>query len=205
MNSSVWRDVRSRNGGRSGSGDVIVRLHDGNRIWRVSPDTCPLDLSPSNSVGNAGGGGRPAGMVGTSVGAFLCSDIIFSSHLNLIISSFNCLLVSSSLSCESARACSKATRQSCTESGNACCVGFMVQKDWGGIRNREVHGDRCEPEMISNFRQLSRVSSKPQRSQPSELILFWCKGNCKGGLNQNLAGDPKLIYSVIIMSQVWLT
>ena len=39
MNSSVWRDVRSRNGGRSGSGDVIVGLHDGNRIWRVSPDS----------------------------------------------------------------------------------------------------------------------------------------------------------------------
>ena len=29
-----------------------------------------------------------------------------------------------------------------------------------------------------------------------------CKGNCKDGLNQNLAGDPKLLYSAIIMSQV---
>ena len=38
MNLSVWRDVRSRNGGQSGSGDVIVGLCDGNRIWRVSPD-----------------------------------------------------------------------------------------------------------------------------------------------------------------------
>ena len=38
MSSSVWRDVRSRNGGRSRSGDVIVGLCDGNRIWRVSPD-----------------------------------------------------------------------------------------------------------------------------------------------------------------------
>ena len=38
MNSSVWRDVRSWNGGRSRSGDVIVGLRDGNRIWRVSPD-----------------------------------------------------------------------------------------------------------------------------------------------------------------------
>ena len=38
MNSSVWRDVRSRNGGQSGSRDVIVGLRDGNRIWRVSPD-----------------------------------------------------------------------------------------------------------------------------------------------------------------------
>ena len=28
-----------------------------------------------------------------------------------------------------------------------------------------------------------------------------CKGNCKDGLNQNLAGDPKLIYSAIMMSQ----
>ena len=34
MNSSVWRDVRSRNGSRSG----IVRLREGNRVWRVSPD-----------------------------------------------------------------------------------------------------------------------------------------------------------------------
>ena len=38
MNSSVWRDVRSRNRGRSGSRDMIVGLRDGNRIWRVSPD-----------------------------------------------------------------------------------------------------------------------------------------------------------------------
>ena len=34
----MWRDVRSRNRGWSGSGDTIVGLHDGNRIWRVSPD-----------------------------------------------------------------------------------------------------------------------------------------------------------------------
>ena len=84
--------------------------------------------------------GHPAGMVRMSVGTFLCSNTIFSSHLNLIINSFNCFLVSSSLSCELARACSKATRWSCTESGNACCVGFMVRKHWGGIQNREVHG-----------------------------------------------------------------
>ena len=32
--------------------------------------------------------------------------------------------------------------------------------------------------------------------------IGWCKGNCKDGLNQNLAGDPKLIYSAIIMSQL---
>ena len=85
-------------------------------VWTELRKACPLDLSPSNSVGNEGGGGRPAGMVGTSVGTFLCSDTIFSSCLNPIISLFNCLLVSSSLSCESARACSRATRQSCTES-----------------------------------------------------------------------------------------
>ena len=89
---------------------------------------CPLDLSLSNSVGNVGGGGRPAGMVRMSVGTFFCYDTIPSSHLNLIINSSNYFLVSSSLSCELARACSKATRQSCMESGNACCVGFMVQK-----------------------------------------------------------------------------
>ena len=41
MNLSVWRDVRSQNGGRSRSGDVIVGLCDGNRIWRVSPDIYP--------------------------------------------------------------------------------------------------------------------------------------------------------------------
>ena len=35
MNSSVWRDVRSRNG----SWSRIVGLHEGNRVWRVSPDT----------------------------------------------------------------------------------------------------------------------------------------------------------------------
>ena len=41
MNLSVWRDVRSQNGGRSRSGDMIFRLRDGNRIWRVSPDIYP--------------------------------------------------------------------------------------------------------------------------------------------------------------------
>ena len=98
-------------------------------VWMELRKACPLDLSLSNSVGNAGGGGHPARMVGMSVGTFLCSDTIFSSCLNPIISSFNCLLVSSSLSCELARACSKAVRWSCTESRNACCVGFMVWKD----------------------------------------------------------------------------
>ena len=34
MNSSVWRDIRSQNGSRSG----IVRLREGNRVSRVSPD-----------------------------------------------------------------------------------------------------------------------------------------------------------------------
>ena len=94
-------------------------------VWTELRKACPLDLSLSNSVGNAGGGGD---------GWDECWYIslfqyYFSGCLNPIISSFNCLLVSSSLSCESARACSKATRRSCTESGNACCIGFMVRKD----------------------------------------------------------------------------
>ena len=38
MNSSVWRDVRSWNGSRS----RIVGLHEGNRVWRLSPDTKAL-------------------------------------------------------------------------------------------------------------------------------------------------------------------
>ena len=38
MDSSVWRDVTSRDGGQSGSGDVIVGFRSGNRIRRVSPD-----------------------------------------------------------------------------------------------------------------------------------------------------------------------
>ena len=37
MNSSVWRDIRSRNGSQSG----IVGLREGNRVWRVSPDIYP--------------------------------------------------------------------------------------------------------------------------------------------------------------------
>ena len=37
MNSSVWRDIRSWNGSWSG----IVGLHEGNRVWRVSPDIYP--------------------------------------------------------------------------------------------------------------------------------------------------------------------
>ena len=46
MNSSVWRDVRSWNRGRSRSGDMIVGLRDGNRIWRVSPDNIELSEVP---------------------------------------------------------------------------------------------------------------------------------------------------------------
>ena len=38
---SVWRDVMSRDGGQSGSGDMIVRFCSGNRIMRVSPDIYP--------------------------------------------------------------------------------------------------------------------------------------------------------------------
>ena len=41
MNSSVWRDIRSQNGSQS----RIVRLHEGNRVWRVSPDTSYAGLS----------------------------------------------------------------------------------------------------------------------------------------------------------------
>ena len=48
MNSSVWRDVRSWNGGRSG----IVGLHEGNRVWRVSPDNLnfPNIMSKTNNI-----------------------------------------------------------------------------------------------------------------------------------------------------------
>ena len=93
---------------------------------------CPQDCSLSNSVSSAGGGGRPAGMSGVIVDTFFgksfSSDIIPSRCLNPIISMSNCFCVSFSLACESARACSKASRQSSTGPGNACCAGFMVQK-----------------------------------------------------------------------------
>ena len=46
MNSSVWRDVRGRDGGWSRSRDMIVGLRDGNRIWRVSPDMSPDSVLP---------------------------------------------------------------------------------------------------------------------------------------------------------------
>ena len=42
VDSSVWRDVMSWDGGRSGSRAVIVGFHNGNRIVRVSPDNYPL-------------------------------------------------------------------------------------------------------------------------------------------------------------------
>ena len=93
---------------------------------------CPRDLSPSNSVGSAGGGGRPAGTTGvivdTRFGKSFSSDIIPSMCLNPIISMSNCFCVSLSLACELARACSKASRRSSTGPGNACCAGFMVWK-----------------------------------------------------------------------------
>ena len=42
VDSSVWRDVMSQDGGRSGSGAMIVGFRNGNRIVRVSPDTYSL-------------------------------------------------------------------------------------------------------------------------------------------------------------------
>ena len=56
MNPSVWRDVRSWNGGRSGSRDVIVGLRDGDRIWRVSPDT----TQPQTQTNAPAGGSKKA-------------------------------------------------------------------------------------------------------------------------------------------------
>ena len=41
VDSSVWRDVMSWDGGRSGSGAMIVGFRNGNRIVRVSPDIYP--------------------------------------------------------------------------------------------------------------------------------------------------------------------
>ena len=71
---------------------------------------CPQDLSPSNSLGSAGGRGCPNGMAGifgsTFFGEFLCSSMSPSRCLNLVINSSSCFLVSSSLIFESARACS---------------------------------------------------------------------------------------------------
>ena len=52
MNSSVWRDVRSQNRGQSGSRDMIVRLRDGNRIWRVSPDTRQIEQAEMMRLSN---------------------------------------------------------------------------------------------------------------------------------------------------------
>ena len=102
---------------------------------------CPRDLSPSNSVGSAGGGGRPDGMDRVGVGTFFGSDIISSRCLNLIINMSSCLFVSSSLACESARACSKAARRSSTEPGNACCGGVMAfGKTEGESGDGRVHG-----------------------------------------------------------------
>ena len=93
---------------------------------------CPPDLSPSNSVGSAGGGGHPAGTAGVNVDTFFrgffSSSIIPSRCLNLIIKLSNCLLVVSSLACDSARASSKAARQSSTEPRNTCCVRFMTSE-----------------------------------------------------------------------------
>ena len=93
---------------------------------------CPWDHSLSNSIGSAGGGGRPAGAMGVIVGTFFgesfSSNIIPSRCLNPIINMSICFCVSLSLACESERACSKAARRSSTGPGNACCAGFMVQK-----------------------------------------------------------------------------
>ena len=83
---------------------------------------CPPDLSLSNSIGRAGGRGHAVGAVGmivvTFFWGFFSSSIDSSKFLNPIISIFSCCLVSSSLACGSARACSKATRRSLTEPRN---------------------------------------------------------------------------------------
>ena len=50
MDLSVWRDVTSQDGGRSGSRDVIVGLRGGNRIRRVSPDSYETAKAESYQV-----------------------------------------------------------------------------------------------------------------------------------------------------------
>ena len=105
---------------------------------------CPQDRSPSNSVGKAGGGGRPAGTTGVIVDTFFgrtfSSDIIPSRYLNPVINISNCFCVSLSLACELARACSKASRRSSMGPENACCIGFMVRKAEGESGRGECMG-----------------------------------------------------------------
>ena len=52
------------------------------------------------------------------------------------------------------------------------------------------------------FNLIKLTKPIPVHNVDGTLNEAGCKGNCKDGLNQNLAGDPKLIYSAIIMSQV---
>ena len=124
---------------------------------------CPQDRSPSNSVGKAGGGGHPAGttrvIVDTFFGKSFSSDIIPSRCLNPIINTSNCFCVSLSLACESARACSKASRRSLTGPKNACCAGFMVRKSWGGVRDGRVHRMGGSQRWSPTFMQQSGVFS----------------------------------------------
>ena len=85
---------------------------------------CPQDLSLSNSVGNAGGGGHPNRMAGISGSTFfwefLCSSMSPSSCLNPCIKRSSCFLVSSSLAFESERACSKAVTWVSTKAEHGC-------------------------------------------------------------------------------------
>ena len=60
-------------------------------------------------------------------------------------------------------------RQSCMESGNACCVGFMVQKDWGGIQNGEVHGKCYVPYHRSNSISVSAQDTLQMHSWSSNI------------------------------------
>ena len=70
-------------------------------VWHEVRNACPLDQSPSYSLGSAGGGGRPVrvgrvavmsirGFLG-GVGGGCCSCIIFSNFKNLLSSMSNCL------------------------------------------------------------------------------------------------------------------
>ena len=115
-------------------------------VWHELRNACPLEQSPSNSDGNAGGGGCPVGADQTGimsigdtfggVGGGCCSDRIFSNFRKPFSSNLSLSSVLASLAWELTRACSNAAKRSSLELETCCCVGFMA----GGVLRGDPDG-----------------------------------------------------------------
>ena len=142
----------------------------------------PLERSPSYSIGNAGGGGRPVGEDQTgmmSMGEIFggvgggCCSVINHSNFRKPLSTISILCsLLASLARESIMACSNAVKWSLSELGTCCCAGFMFKgRTEGEFQMKEFcgasTGQSQSPDQVVVWSELRAIWD-----QPSREILF---------------------------------